>query len=174
MLDRDDANPFIADQDAAGAVHTLVDNLVLCCAYTGPVNPSESAHYVSMALASAAQATETGDVVQTLHGVLFEVARYICLHLPEGIAVQEINNPAELDPTGKDPRVVVMAAGMEWFKAVAARQRETSENVLKALHKEIPRNFLPSAYLNVAAGAVVSLGVSLQASAHGPDCSCAE
>lgn len=174
MPDRDDINPFIQERDAAEAVQTLVDNLVLCCAYTGSVDPNQSAQYVSVALASAAQASDTGDVIQTLRGVLFEVARYICVHLPEGIAVQEINNPAELDPTGKDPRVIVMAAGMEWFKAVTARQHETSENVLKALHKEIPRNFLPSAYLNMAAGAVVSLGVSLQASAHGPDCACGE
>lgn len=174
MLDRDTTNPFIGEEDAE-AVHGLLEHLIFCCAYTGTVDPHLSGSYVSTALAAATTASQDSDVVAVLRGVLFELARYMCLHLPEGIGVQELNSPTDMDPTGKDSRVVVMAAGMEWFKAVAGRQLEVSNNILKALHKEVPVEVLPMAYLNVAAGAVVSLGLSLQASAHhqahGPECS---
>jgi hypothetical protein len=171
MYDQDTTNPFLTEEDAE-AVQTLVNHLIYSCAYTAAVDPRLSGEFATVALASAASASDNGDIIQCLRGLLFELARYMHVNLPEGIHVHELNAPEQLDPTGADPRVLVMAAGMEWFKAVTARQQDTADNILKALHKEVDHDSLPSAYVNVAAGSVVSLGLSLQASArhhHGDD-----
>jgi hypothetical protein len=163
MIDKDSRNPFLNDEHSPETVSGALCSLITSVSLTVTVDPQLSTAFITNALGSLVALVEEGDASAALRALLFEVTRYVHIHVAPDVPVIESERSAEHEAIlAGDPRLrVLTTAANEWFKLTCAQRDEPAGNVLKAIHKEVPLLQVPSALLYIATVAVCSLGVSV-------------
>ena len=163
MIDKDSQNPFLRGEYVTEMMSGALCSLVSSVSLTVTVEPALSTAFVTNALGSLASLSEEKDPSTALRGLLFEVTRYVHTHVDASVAVVESERSSDQEAVlASDPRLrVLTTAANEWFKLTCAQEDGPAQNVLKAIHKEIPLLQIPQALLYIATVAVCSLGVSV-------------
>jgi hypothetical protein len=167
-VDTDTPNPFLLDPHAVDGVQMALDSLIKSNALVVALDTDVASQYSTACLVSLAKHLPVNDNVAACRAVLFEVGRHIAEHVPAGATVLEEGPGDDCGHTPEEHKRVtpdadlITASGSAWYSALIAHDWAAADNVLKAVHRTVPRDRLPMALTYIGTVSVVSLGASLR------------